>query len=75
MCPNIFLIRFDLPCSTGTLPCGLGKYVNLKAIIGGEEVIRSYSPISRPSVVGHIDFLIKVGYSSNYIPVLSDFII
>ncbi len=61
MCPYIYLVRFDLPCSTGTLPAPLGKYVNLRATVGGESIVRSYSPISRPSAVGHVDFLIKVG--------------
>jgi hypothetical protein len=60
MCPCIYLVRFDLPCSIGTLPAPLGKYVNLRATIGGESIVRSYSPISRPSAVGHVDFLIKV---------------
>ena len=65
VCNYIYLVRFDLPCSTGTLPAPLGKYVNLKATINGEEVIRSYSPISRPSAVGHVDFLIKVALRCN----------
>jgi hypothetical protein len=60
LCPFIYLVRFDLPCSVGTLPTPLGKYVNIRATIGGEVVTRSYSPISRPSAVGHVDFLIKV---------------
>jgi len=64
MCPYIYLVRFDLPCSTGTLPAPLGKYVNLRATIGGESIVRSYSPISRPSAVGHVDFLIKCDPSS-----------
>lgn len=64
VCPSIYMVRFDLPCSTSQLPCGLGKYVNLKTVINGEDVIRSYSPISRPSVMGHIDFLIKVSHWS-----------
>ena len=60
--PNIYLVRFNLPCSTGVLPCGLGKYVNLKTVANGEDVVRSYSPISRPSAVGQVDFLIKVSF-------------
>jgi ferredoxin-NADP reductase len=60
VCPSVYLVRFDLPGSTTTLPFSLGKYFNLKATIGGAEVVRSYSPISRPSTVGLVDFLIKV---------------
>lgn len=61
MCPSVYQLRFDLPCSLGHLPCGLGKYVNLKLNVEGQEYVRSYSPISRPSALGYVDFLIKVG--------------
>ncbi|CAF0874854.1 unnamed protein product [Rotaria sordida] len=54
---NIFTFAFDDPNAKyngKTASC-----VVLKADINGKEVIRPYTPVSRPNTVGHLDFVIK----------------
>lgn len=54
---NIFTVAFDNPKAKyngKTASC-----VVFKADIDGKEVIRPYTPISRPNTIGEIEFLIK----------------
>lgn len=54
---NIFRFSFDDPKAKyngKTASC-----VVLRAMINGKEVIRPYTPISRPNTVGHLEFIIK----------------
>ncbi|ORZ31129.1 hypothetical protein BCR44DRAFT_1392892, partial [Catenaria anguillulae PL171] len=54
------LFRFDLPSSHHTTGLKIGEYVAVRAEINNEQLVRFYSPISRPDDPGHIDLLIKV---------------
>ncbi|KAI9159468.1 hypothetical protein H9P43_008808 [Blastocladiella emersonii ATCC 22665] len=54
------LFRFDLPSARHTTGMGIGEYVAVRAELNGEQLVRYYSPISRPDDPGHIDLLIKV---------------
>jgi hypothetical protein len=38
----------------------VGQYVSVRAVLGGQETIRYYSPISRPDAPGYLDLLLKV---------------
>lgn len=54
---NIFTFAFDDPKAKfngKTASC-----VVFKANINGKEVIRPYTPTSRPNTIGHLDFVIK----------------
>ncbi|KNE70900.1 hypothetical protein AMAG_20207 [Allomyces macrogynus ATCC 38327] len=54
------LFRFDLPSTKHHTGLRIGEYVAVRAEINGEQIVRYYSPISRPDNLGHIDLLIKV---------------
>lgn len=54
---NVYTFDFDDPKAKyngKTASC-----VVLKATIDGKEVIRPYTPVSRPNTIGHLDFVIK----------------
>lgn len=53
---NVHLFRFDLPLSTDTLGCAIGKHIFVK--IGNVE--RAYTPITTDFDKGHFDLAIKV---------------
>ena len=54
---NVYTFDFDDPKAKyngKTASC-----VVLRAMVDGKEVIRPYTPISRPNTIGHLDFVIK----------------
>lgn len=65
---NVFRFSFDDPKAKfngKTASC-----VVFRANINGKDVIRPYTPISRPNTVGHFDFVIKnypTGTMSKYV--------
>ena len=61
----IFRFSFEKPQETFGLP--IGKHVVFTAEIDGEECQRKYTPISRLTQRGYIDFLIKI-YRANVHP-------
>ena len=61
----IFRFGFDKPDEVFGLP--IGKHVVFTAEIDGEQVDRKYTPISRITQRGYIDFLIKI-YRANVHP-------
>ena len=46
----------------------------MRAVVDGKEIVRFYSPVSRPEAPGHLDLLVKVdtkgGAMSNYLNAL-----
>lgn len=57
---NTRLFRFGLPTSSVRLGLPLGRHVSVRAVIGGEEKRRPYTPTSSDSETGYFDLLIKV---------------
>eukprot|EP00163_Fabomonas_tropica_P031725 TRINITY_DN764_c0_g1_i2.p1 TRINITY_DN764_c0_g1~~TRINITY_DN764_c0_g1_i2.p1 ORF type:complete len:723 (-),score=165.56 TRINITY_DN764_c0_g1_i2:129-2297(-) len=57
---NMKLVRFALQSAGQRTGLGIGQYIAVRATVQGSEMIRYYSPISRPDAYGHIDLLIKV---------------
>jgi ferredoxin-NADP reductase len=60
VCTSVYLFRFNLPSPLHTSGLGVGQYISVRAVIAGADVVRYYSPISRPDAPGYIDLLIKV---------------
>jgi NAD(P)H-flavin reductase len=54
------LFRFALPEPTMQVGLFCGQYILLRSWVDGEEIIRSYSPVSRNSDYGHVDLIIKI---------------
>eukprot|EP00871_Galdieria_phlegrea_P004210 jgi/Galph1/4790/GphlegSOOS_G3473.1 len=57
---NTRLFRIALSNSTDTLGLPLGRHISVKALINGQEVVRSYTPISTKDTQGHFNLLIKI---------------
>ncbi|CAF3989211.1 unnamed protein product [Rotaria sp. Silwood2] len=54
---NVFTFDFDNP--TAKYNGKTASCVLFKADIDGKEVVRPYTPVSRPNTIGHLDFVIK----------------
>jgi len=63
--------RFGLPSDAHVLGLPTGQHVNLQATIDGQEVIRSYTPVSSDDDKGYVDLVIKV-YFKNVHPKFPD---
>ncbi|GBF87848.1 nitrate reductase [Raphidocelis subcapitata] len=64
---NTRLFRFGLPSPEHRFGLPTGKHVFLYAPIGGENVMRAYTPTSRDEDLGYFDLVIKV-YRANEHP-------
>ncbi|XP_061466491.1 NADH-cytochrome b5 reductase 2 isoform X1 [Rhineura floridana] len=56
--------RFGLPSSEHILGLPVGQHVYLSAKVGGNLVIRAYTPVSSDEVKGYVDLIIKVYYKN-----------
>ncbi|XP_066494786.1 NADH-cytochrome b5 reductase 2 [Tiliqua scincoides] len=56
--------RFGLPSSEHILGLPVGQHVYLSAQVGGNLVIRAYTPVSSDEVKGYVDLVIKVYYKN-----------
>lgn len=56
--------RFGLPSPEHVLGLPIGQHVHLSAKIGGEVVIRAYTPVSSDDDHGFVDFVIKVYFKN-----------
>ena len=59
--------RFSLPSENEVLGLPIGQHITLSAVINGELVVRSYTPISSDDDIGYVDLIVKVITSVNYI--------
>lgn len=57
---NSSIFRFKLPSPNDSLHLPVGKHLHIRAMIDGNEVIRSYTPISLPDEKGFFELLVKV---------------
>lgn len=57
---NVRLFRFALQSPQHKFGLPVGKHVFLYASIGGETVMRAYTPTSQDKDLGHFDLVIKV---------------
>lgn len=57
---NVRLFRFALQSPQHKFGLPVGKHVFLYANIGGETVMRAYTPTSQDKDMGHFDLVIKV---------------
>ena len=57
VCLNTHVYRFNLPTPLSGSGFSVGQHAALR--VPGTEVVRYFSPISRPDVPGAIDFLVK----------------
>jgi flavocytochrome c len=57
VCLNTHVYRFDLPTPLSGSGFSVGQHAALR--VPGTDVVRYFSPISRPDVPGAIDFLVK----------------
>ncbi|WIA41019.1 hypothetical protein OEZ86_004657 [Tetradesmus obliquus] len=64
---NVRLFRFALQSPEHKFGLPVGKHVFLYASIGGETVMRAYTPTSQDKDLGHFDLVIKV-YRANEHP-------
>ena len=53
------IFTFDLPSPKHTMGMHVGQYVSIRAKVNGEDVVRSYSPMSRITDHGQIQLLVK----------------
>ncbi|EGC38825.1 hypothetical protein DICPUDRAFT_91353 [Dictyostelium purpureum] len=67
---NTRIFRFALPNENDILGLPIGQHISLRAVVGGKEVYRPYTPISSDEERGYFDLLIKVyekGAMSGYV--------
>ncbi|EAL64774.1 NADH-cytochrome b5 reductase [Dictyostelium discoideum AX4] len=67
---NTRIFRFALPNEDDILGLPIGQHISLRAVVGGKEVYRPYTPISSDEERGYFDLLIKVyekGAMSGYV--------
>ncbi|KAI8463380.1 MAG: nitrate reductase [Monoraphidium minutum] len=64
---NVRLFRFGLPSPQHRFGLPTGKHVFLYAKVGGENVMRAYTPTSKDEQLGYFDLVIKV-YRANEHP-------
>lgn len=58
--PNVYRLTFDLPASHPILGLPTGQHIAITAVIGGETVTRSYTPISNNADKGILQLVVKV---------------
>ncbi|XP_053112215.1 NADH-cytochrome b5 reductase 2 isoform X2 [Hemicordylus capensis] len=58
--------RFALPSSEHILGLPIGQHVYLSSKVGGNLVIRAYTPVSSDEVKGYVDLVIKVYYKNTH---------
>jgi cytochrome-b5 reductase len=63
--------RFALPSAQHVLGLPVGKYITVSAKIGGQPVVRSYTPPSSDDDVGYFDLVVKI-YFRNVSPKFPD---
>jgi len=57
--PNTAVYKFQLPTNGSILGLPIGQHISIRANIGGQNVLRSYTPISSDDDKGTFDMLIK----------------
>jgi cytochrome-b5 reductase len=57
---NTSIFRFKLPHAMDSLKLATGRHLQVRAIINGKEVVRSYTPISLPDDQGFFELMVKV---------------
>lgn len=57
---NILKFRFGLPSPDDSLDLPVGQHIQLTATINGEEVSRSYTPISSDTDKGFVELIVKI---------------
>lgn len=55
---NTKLIRFEIPGGK-SLGLPIGRHVSVRAEVDGKQVMRAYTPTSRPDQKGYFDLLVK----------------
>ncbi|KAF4434173.1 putative NADH cytb-reductase [Fusarium austroafricanum] len=69
--PNVYRLTFTLPTKSTILGLPIGQHVTIKADVNGENVARSYTPVSNNSDLGILELMIKVypdgKLTSNYL--------
>ncbi|XP_025830612.1 NADH-cytochrome b5 reductase 2-like [Agrilus planipennis] len=63
--------RFGLPSPNHVLGLPIGQHIHLSAKVGGDLIIRSYTPVSTDDDYGYVDLVIKV-YFKNVHPKFPD---
>lgn len=58
--PHVYRIVFALPHADDVLGLPTGQHIALRATINGQNVSRSYTPVSNNSDTGRIELLVKV---------------
>ncbi|PFH58278.1 hypothetical protein XA68_13925 [Ophiocordyceps unilateralis] len=58
--PNVFRFTFSLPSKDAVLGLPIGQHVAIKAQVDGENVSRSYTPVSNNADKGVLELVIKV---------------
>jgi cytochrome-b5 reductase len=61
--PDTAIFRFGLPSPKHRLGLPIGQHIYLKANIDGEDVQRSYTPITSDDEAGYFELMIKVYYA------------
>lgn len=58
--PNVYRFVFGLPNADDILGLPTGQHIALRATINGQNVSRSYTPVSNNTDLGRIELLVKV---------------
>lgn len=59
------IFRFGLPSPQHRIGLPVGKHIFFYANVGGQNIVRAYTPISGDEEPGRLDMLIKVGGGTN----------
>ena len=66
---NTKLLRFEIPGGR-TLGLGIGRHVTVRGGVEGVQVLRAYTPTSRPDTEGYFDLLVKTYLAGKLSPYL-----
>lgn len=70
---NTALYRFGLPGADDVLGLPIGQHISIKAVINGQEILRSYTPTSLDTdAKGHFELLVKTYEKGNISKVIGD---
>lgn len=58
--PNVYRLTFTLPTTSTILGLPIGQHVTIKADVDGENVARSYTPVSNNADLGLLELVVKV---------------
>eukprot|EP00605_Chrysophyceae_sp_TOSAG23-4_P001436 GSChrysophyteH1.ASY1.ANO1.1564.1 assembled CDS len=59
-------LRFALPSKGHMLGLPTGQHISFRCKVNGEDVVRSYTPITSNDELGYVDFVIKIYHANEH---------